>query len=219
MEPAAHSGNSAPPQIPPAGAPEPSRNPLRRLYRWTLHWSSTRPALAALIGISFFESSFFPIPPDLLLMPMCFADRAKAWTYAFWCSVASVAGGVFGWVIGWGFYEAVGAKIIHALHGEAQFDHVRILYADNAFLAVLAAAFTPIPYKVFTIAAGVFGVPLYVLLLGSAIGRSGRFFLVAGSIRFFGPLVKPWLDRYFEVFTIALFVLAVLGYLAIRGMP
>lgn len=189
---------------------------LRRLYRWTEGWADSRYGTWALALLSFVESSFFPIPPDVLLIALSVAKPHRALWYAFVCSVASVSGGVLGYYIGVEAYEQVGRRIIETLGYQEQFELVRTYYQGNAFLAILAAAFTPIPYKVFTIAAGVFGVPLATLVLASAIGRSGRFFVVGGAIFLFGPAIKAWLDRYLEAATIGLLVLGLLGFAAIR---
>jgi membrane protein YqaA with SNARE-associated domain len=193
-----------------------TRNPLKKLYFWTIHWAGTPHAVPALFVISFMESSFFPIPPDVLLIAMCFAVPKRGWSYAFWCSLASVLGGMLGWVIGWGFYEAIGARIIEAFHYQEHFHTVEKLYQGNAFLAILVAAFTPIPYKVFTIAAGVFHIPITTLIVASAIGRSSRFFLVAGFIYFLGPRVKPFLEKYFEWFTLAFGALLIGGFVLVK---
>lgn len=195
-----------------------TRNPLKKLYFWTLHWVETPYALPALILVSFVESSFFPIPPDVLLIAMCFQRREKWLTYALWCGAASVAGGVLGWYIGYGLYESIGRRIIEAFHYQDKFELVGTFYDRNAFLYILAAAFTPIPYKVFTIAAGVFHekVDLEVLVAASALGRTARFVIVALLIRIFGQNVKHFLEKNFELATVAFFVLAVAGFAAIK---
>lgn len=195
-----------------------TKNPLRKLYFWTLHWADTKYALPALFLISFVESSFFPIPPDILLMAMCFANPKKWFPYAVVCTVASILGGILGWYIGFGLWEITKDFFFSVIPGFTPevFHKVEVLYKDNAFLAILTAAFTPIPYKVFTIASGVFGVSLGVLILASAIGRGGRFFLVSILIRVFGPAVKPFLEKNFELMTILLLLLAAGGFVAIK---
>lgn len=196
-----------------------TRNPLRKLYYWTLHWAETPYALPALIILSFTESSFFPIPPDILLMALCFA-RPKKWvTYAAWCTIASVLGGVFGYYIGWGLWASVGEPIVKFYHGEDIMARVKELYAVYGFWGVLIAAITPIPYKVFTIASGVFQFDLVQLIFASVLGRGFRFFLVAGLIRGFGPKVKPFLEKNFELAMLLLLVLGVLGVVAIKFIP
>ena len=191
-----------------------TKNPLRKLYFWTLHWADTRYALVALVVLSFTESSFFPIPPDILLMAMCFARPQKWVLYSGWCTVASVAGGIAGWFLGWGFWEITKDFFYSVVPGFTPevFGKVQHLYADNAFLAILAAAFTPIPYKVFTVAAGVFAISIPTLIIASIIGRGARFFLVGGVIRFFGPKAKPFLERNFEVATLLLLGLFIAGF-------
>lgn len=191
---------------------------MRRLYAWVLHWADTPYALPALVVIAFAESSFFPIPPDVLLIALCMGRPERSFRFAFWCSIASVAGGMFGYLIGYSA-EPLGRWIIFdLLHQGAAWDVVARLYGENAFWAILTAAFTPIPYKVFTIVAGVFHeqVPFETLVAASVIGRSARFFLVAAAIRFFGPPIKRLLDRYFGWFTLLFAVLLIGGFLAIK---
>jgi membrane protein YqaA with SNARE-associated domain len=198
--------------------PEKKQGIIRRLYAWVLHRADTPYALPALDILSFTESSFFPIPPDPLLMALCLGKPKRSFHFALWCAVASVLGGVFGYYIGFAFYEQIGSKIIEVLGYEHHFETVGLLYGENGFLAITTAAFTPIPYKVFTIAAGVFHtqIPLSTLIIGSAIGRTARFCLVGGVIYFFGPTVKTYLERYLEVATIALAVLGIGGVVAIK---
>ncbi len=195
-----------------------TKNPLRKLYYWTLHWADTKYALPALCLLSFAESSFFPIPPDILLMAMCFARPQKWVLYSAWCTAASVAGGVLGWFLGWGFWEMTKNFFFDVVPGFTPeiFEKVRHLYADNAFLAILTAAFTPIPYKVFTVAAGVFAISIPTLILASIVGRGGRFFLVGAVIRFFGPKAKPFLEKNFELATVLLLGLFIAGFAAIK---
>jgi len=196
-----------------------TRNPIRKLYFWTLHWSETQYALPALILLSFAESSFFPIPPDVLLIAMCFATPKRWVTYAFWCTVASVLGGILGWYIGWGLWEGVGQPIVHFYHGEEIMAKVDALYDKYGFIGILVAAITPIPYKVFTIASGVFRFDLLQLIGASILGRGIRFFVVAGLIRWSGPSVRPFIEKHFELVMVAFGLLGVLGFLAIKFVP
>jgi membrane protein YqaA with SNARE-associated domain len=193
-------------------------NWLKRLYKWVLHWADTKYGLPALVVIAFIESSFFIIPPDVLLIALCMGAPKRGLIFAAWCSMGSVAGGVLGYYIGYGLYEEVGRRIIETLHYEEVFTKVGNLYGENAFLSIVTAAFTPIPYKVFTIAAGVFHekVSLWTLVGGSLLGRSSRFFLVAGAIYFFGPPVKQLLDKYLEIFTVAFMVLLIGSFVLIK---
>lgn len=196
----------------------PRPNILKRLYAWVLHWADTRYGLPALVALAFLESSIFPIPPDVLLIALCMGAPKRGLTFAFWCSLGSVLGGMLGYYIGYAA-EPLGRWIIFdLLHYGAAWDKVAQLYGENAFLSILTAAFTPIPYKVFTIAAGVFHeqVSLGTLVLASAIGRSGRFFAVAGTIYFFGPPVKRLLDKYLELFTVIFMVLLIGSFVLIK---
>jgi membrane protein YqaA with SNARE-associated domain len=193
-------------------------NVLKRLYAWVLHWADTPHGLAALVIIAFVESSFFIIPPDVLLIALCMGAPKRSFKFALWCAVGSVAGGAFGYFIGYAA-EPVGRWIIFdLLRYGAAWDKVAALYGENAFFAILTAAFTPIPYKVFTIAAGVFHeqVSLWTLLGASAIGRTARFLLVGGAIYYFGPPIKRLLDKYLEVFTFVFMVLLIGGFVLIR---
>lgn len=204
--------------VPDTAPVAPRLGPLKRLYNWVLHWAETPYGVPALFVLAFVESSFFPIPPDVLLIALCMGAPKKSFKFAAWCSVASVLGGIGGYYIGYAA-EPLGRWIIFdLLHYGAAWDKVAELYGGNAFLAILAAAFTPIPYKVFTIAAGVFHeqVPLLTLIGASVLGRTGRFMLVASTIFFFGPPVKRLLDRYLEWAALGLFGLGVLGFVAIK---
>ncbi len=206
-----------PSAVPLDGLVEPRPNPFKRLYLWVLHWADTRYGTPALAAISFAESSFFPIPPDVLQIALSVSKPKRSFYYAGVSAAASVLGGILGWMIG-AFLWHVAEGLVFAIPGftSEAFAHVQQLYLDNAFLALLTAAFTPIPFKVFTIASGVFEVPLMTLVVASAIGRSGRFFLVGTAIYVFGPTIRSFLDRYLEWITIAMFVLLVAGFYAVQ---
>lgn len=209
---------SSTPATPPVAAPVANPNWLKRLYQWVLHWADTRHGLTALVVIAFVESSFFIIPPDVLLIALCMGAPKKSFKFALWCAVGSVTGGMLGYYIGYAA-EPLGHWIIFdLLHYGSAWDKVAELYGQNAFLAILTAAFTPIPYKVFTIAAGVFHeqVSLWTLVGASAIGRTGRFMLVAASIFYFGPPIKRLLDKYLELFTVIFMVLLIGGFVLIK---
>lgn len=195
---------------------------IRRLYNWVISWADTPYGTPALAVISFAESSFFPIPPDVLQIALSFARPSRAFWYAAVSAVASVLGGILGWAIGYMFWETLGWFFLNWVPGISQdkVNYVGGLYQEHAFLSILAAAFTPIPYKVFTISAGIFHdyVPLWTLIIASVIGRSGRFFLVAGTIYFFGPKVRDFLEKRLELLTILLFLLILLGFVAIKWL-
>ena len=189
---------------------------LKRLYDWVMGWSESRFGTPALFLLALAESSFFPIPPDVLLMALAISAPRRALFYALVCSVGSVIGGMIGYLIGMEFYELAGRRIIEFYGVTEQFDYVGSRYQENAFAAVAIAGFTPIPYKVFTIAAGVFQIPFAVLVSASAVGRSARFFLVGGAIRLFGPAIRSFIERYFNILSIAFVVLLVLGFAVVK---
>ena len=195
------------------------RLPLRffkHLYTWTLHWAKTPQAPYALFGIAFIESSFFPIPPDILLIAMVVAKREKWLRDAAICTIGSVCGALFGYFIGWSLYETVGKVIVNAYHLQPMMDLVGQKYADNAFLTVFTAAFTPIPYKVITIAAGLFRISIVTLIIASIIGRAGRFFMVAGALRIYGERIAKSIEKYFDIFSIVFILLLIGGFLALK---
>ena len=191
-------------------------NPARRLYNWTVGWADRPGGAWALFAIAFVESSFFPIPPDVLLLALCVGAATKSFRFALICSVGSVLGGMFGYLLGYAAWNAVEGIFIPYVFSQALFDQVQGLYQQNAFLAVLTAAFTPIPYKVFTVAAGVFEVNFLTLVSASVVGRSARFFLVAAILYYFGPPVKRLIEKHFDRFAWALLVLGVGGFLALK---
>ena len=189
---------------------------LRRLYNWVMGWSESRFGVPALFLLALAESSFFPIPPDVLLMALAISAPRRALFYSLVCSVGSVIGGMVGYLIGLEFYELAGRRIIAFYGVTEQFDYVGMRYQENAFAAVAIAGFTPIPYKVFTIAAGVFRIPFATLVSASVLGRSGRFFLVGGLIRIFGPSIRAFIERYLNILSIVFVVLLALGFVVIK---
>lgn len=191
---------------------------LKRLYDWVMRWAEGPYGTPALFVIAVAESSFFPIPPDVLLIALGIAIPRRALFYAAVCTVGSVLGGVIGYLIGYQFYDLVGEHIIAFYGVEEQFAYVGERYTQSAFAAIAIAGFTPIPYKVFTIAAGVFHIPLTTLVAASALSRAGRFFLVGGLIRIFGAPIKGFIDRYFNVLSVAFVVLLVVGFVVVRWL-
>ncbi|MFN7139300.1 MAG: YqaA family protein [Limisphaerales bacterium] len=189
---------------------------LRRLYNWTISWAERPGGAWALFFIALLESSFFPIPPDVLLLALCVGAPTKAFRFAFICSAGSVIGGMVGYWIGMSAWNAVEGLFIPYVFSQEVFDRVKELYQGNAFLAILAAAFTPIPYKVFTVAAGVFDVNFWEFVSASTVGRSARFFLVGGVIFFFGAKVKALVEKYFDVFAWILLVLGIAGFVTVK---
>jgi membrane protein YqaA with SNARE-associated domain len=187
---------------------------LRRLYDWTLSWADSKWGPSALGGLAFAESSLFPIPPDPLLMALTLGRPERWWRFAALCTVFSVVGAVGGYLIGFYLWQALDQFFFTYVPGftPENFQAVQIRYDQNAFLAIFAAAFTPIPFKVFTVASGVFEVSLTTLLVASTLGRGLRFFAVAGLIGWLGRPAKDFIDRHFNWLTVVFFVLVVLGF-------
>ena len=187
---------------------------LKKLYNWVLSWAETKWAVPALFILAFMESSFFPIPPDVLMIAMALSKSEKALWYANVCTVGSVLGALFGYVIGFWFWEAVGEYFFLYIPGFTRelFAQVTELYQKNSSFIVFTSAFTPIPYKVFTITAGVSKVALMPFVVASILGRGGRFYLVGLLFKFFGPKVKEFIDKYLNILTILLVVIYVLAF-------
>jgi membrane protein YqaA with SNARE-associated domain len=195
-----------------------SRHVFRRLYDWTLHWAHTPYAVPALFFLALAESSFFPIPPDVLLIALTLSRRKQAFKFALVCSVGSVLGGILGYWIGYAAWEAVGPFFLHHIIKRETFEHVGQWYEQGAFWWIFIAAFTPIPYKVFTIAAGVYHehISLWILVAGSVVGRSARFFLVGGLLYFFGERVRGFVEKYFDWLMWLFLALLIAGFLVAK---
>lgn len=191
---------------------------LRKLYEWVLSWSEHPSGTWALFFIAMAEAIFFPIPPDPLLVLLCLGRPRRGGWYAVVCSAGSVAGGVIGFLVGWHFFAIVGGPIIRFYGLGARYEQMRVLFEQNNFLAIFAAGLTPIPYKVFTIAAGAFQVNFFVFLLASTASRSLRFFCQGLLVFWAGGAVKRFLEEWFEWAVTAFFVLLVLGFLAVRWL-
>jgi membrane protein YqaA with SNARE-associated domain len=191
---------------------------LRQLYDWTLHWAETPQATSALFVIAVAESSVFPIPPDVLLIAIV-AARPELWLVAAGvCTAGSVIGALVGYGIGALFMAAIGQPIVEFYGAQAHWDEVVRLYRGEWgvwFLA--AAAFTPIPYKVATIAAGATAMPLLPFALVSVLGRAGRFFLVSAILRVFGAPVRRTLEKHFDLAALTFLILLVGGFLVLRA--
>lgn len=189
---------------------------LRRLYDWVLHWAETPFGSWALFLLAFAESSFFPIPPDVLLIALAIAIPAKSFKYALICSTGSVLGGCFGYLIGWQFMVGIGDRIIDFYHLNHKWAIIESLYQKYDAWAIAMAGFTPIPYKLFTISAGAFKINFSVFVLASAISRSARFFIIAALIYAFGPKIRLFIDKYFDILAIAFTVLLIAGFVVIK---
>jgi membrane protein YqaA with SNARE-associated domain len=190
---------------------------LRALYAWMLKNANGPHAWAALACFAFAEASFFPVPPDVMLLPMMVADRSRAFRLGAWCALWSVMGGMLGYTIGALFWQTAGIPLIHLLHIPlAEVENLRQRYTKHAYLIVVQGL-TPIPYKIVTIASGLAGVPFLAFMAYSAVTRSLRFIVLEGLlVHFFGAQAKAILDRYLEIALIAFLILVVLGFVALR---
>jgi membrane protein YqaA with SNARE-associated domain len=190
---------------------------LRRLYSWVLHWAETPYGPWALFLLAFCESSFFPIPPDILLIALAVSIPKKSFKYAAVCTAGSLIGGCLGYLIGWQFMIGVGEKIIRFYGLTHKMQYIRELYVQYDAWAIGIAGFTPIPYKVFTISAGAFKINFTVFIIASAVSRAARFFLVGGLIYIFGPKIQAFIEKYFNILAIAFVVLLVAGFVIIKS--
>jgi len=189
---------------------------IRKLYDWVLRWAATPYAMPALFIIAFVESSFFPIAPDVLLIAMVVAVPVGWLKFALVCSIGSVMGGMFGYLIGFQFMDLIGNRIVEFYHFQEKWDKIGLLYEKYNAWAVAIAGFTPLPYKVFTLSAGAFKINFPIFVLASAASRSARFFLVAALLYKFGPPFKALIEKYFNLFTIIFFILLVLGFITLK---
>lgn len=189
---------------------------LSRLYDWVMRLAGGRHAVPALCGISFLESSVFPIPPDVMLVPMCLARRDRAFLLAGLCTLSSILGGLAGYAIGALLYESVGAAIIQFYGYQDAFAEFQRRFAEWGGWIVAGAGFTPFPYKVITITSGVVHLDLLVFVLASALARGARFFLVAALLWRFGPPIRLFIERNLAVLTILFFVLLVGGFALVK---
>ncbi|QNT70326.1 YqaA family protein [Defluviicoccus vanus] len=188
---------------------------LRRLYDWVMRAAESPQALKWLAAVSFAESSFFPIPPDAMIVPMVLAQPRRAWLIATVCTIASVVGGFFGYAIGYYLYEGVGRHIVEFYGYQAAFDRFRDEFQHWGMWIILIKGLTPIPYKLVTIASGVAHFDLLVFAFASLVTRSARFFLVAALLRYFGPPIRNFIERYLTWVTTAFVALIVAGFVVV----
>ena len=189
---------------------------MKRAYDWMMRTAAHEKAPHALFWIAFVESSIFPIPPDVMLIPMVLANRAKAWLYATICTVGSVIGGVVGYAIGYFLYEALGQWLINAYGLSAQFEAYRTAYNEWGLWIILIKGATPIPYKLVTIASGAAAFNFWVFIAASIVTRGARFFLVAALLYWFGEPIRDFIERRLTLVTTAFVVLLVGGFVAIK---
>jgi len=191
---------------------------MKKLYDWTMSLSASPHAPFALGAIAFAESSFFPIPPDVILVPMTIAQPKMAWRYAAICTIASVAGGALGYAIGALFFDTVGQWLIN-LYGYGQkMEALRAFYAQWGALFILVKGFTPIPYKLVTIVSGLlsYNFPLFLCL--SLLTRGARFFVLAAAINRFGETIKTKLESHFGLFVGAMILIVIAGFVLATRM-
>ncbi len=189
---------------------------IKRMYDWVLHWADTPYGVPALFCLAFAESSFFPIPPDVLLIALAIAIPKRSFYFALMCTLGSVIGGVVGYGIGHFAYAAIGEPIVQMYDGKLVMDKIKFWYENYGFWGILIAAITPIPYKIFTIASGVFEFNFGSFMLSSVMGRSFRFFAVGTLIFYFGAPIKLFIDKYFNILSIAFIVLLVGGFVTVK---
>lgn len=191
---------------------------IRRLYDWVLSWAHTPYGGIALFILAFAESSFFPIPPDVLLIALCLGHREKWLRFAAICTAGSVMGALAGYYIGWGLWHVVDQVFFTYVPGftPEAFENVKGLYESYNFWIVFVAAFTPIPYKVITVTAGVFGIHLVPFVIASIIGRAARFFLVAFLLHRYGEPINDFINKRFNLLTIVFTVLLIGGFYVLK---
>ncbi len=189
---------------------------IRRLYDWTMQAAAHKNAVPSLFTVSFVESSFFPIPPDVMLIPMVLAERAKAWFFALVATVGSVLGGVFGYLIGYYLFEAIGLPMLEFYGYSEKFEKFADQYNEYGAWIVFFFGVTPFPYKVITIASGATALNIFVFMLASVLSRGFRFIIVAGLLYWFGPPIRDFIEKrlglVFTVFVVLLFG----GFIAIK---
>jgi len=189
---------------------------IRRLYDWTMGLAGHPRAMWALAAVAFVESSVFPIPPDVLMIPMVLAAREKAWKIAFVATLASVLGGCLGYAIGYGFMDTIGKPVLEFYGKADKFDELAARFNDYGGWAVLIAGVTPFPYKVITIFSGATQLPLPLFLAVSVVARALRFFVVAGLLWRFGAPIRDFIERWLGPLFTAFVVLLIGGFYALR---
>ena len=186
------------------------------LYDKVMAWSRHRHAVRYLSAVSFMESSFFPVPTAIMMAPMVMADRDSAWRLAIITTLASVAGGLFGYLIGYFLFDQVGEAILSFYQLEGKFEDMKAWFDEYGIWLVLLAGVTPIPYKLFTITSGVLGLAIIPFTLASIVGRASQFFLVAGLVKWGGKQIEPMLDKWIEWIGWGVLALAISGFLIIK---
>lgn len=185
---------------------------IKKIYDWAMNIASNPKGLIILCAVSFVESSFFPIPPDIFLIPLVLARRAEAFKIAFYTTLSSVLGGVFGYMIGWFLYDSIGVKILNFYHYTQQFETFCSYYNEWGAWIVFGAGLTPFPYKIVTIASGVTHLNFWVFIMASVIARGLRFYLVAGLLWKFGIPMKTFIEKNLGWLSVLFFILLIAGF-------
>ncbi len=188
----------------------------RKIYQWMVDAASGKNALWALAIVAFVESSFFPIPPDIMLIPMIVATPKRAWKIATVATIASVVGGYFGYLIGFLGYDLIAKPLLNFYGYLEKFEKFRQYYNEYGAWIVLGAGITPFPYKVITIASGVVGMNIWIFGIASVVARGLRFFIIAALLRFFGEPIKKIIEKHFGLLSILFFILLIGGFLLIK---
>ncbi len=189
---------------------------LRKLYDWTLRQAARPNALGVLGVVSFAESSFFPVPPDVLLIPMVLAQRARAWLIAGVCTAASVVGGVFGYAIGLYLFDTVGQWVIGLYGLERAAEQFRAFYDEWGLWVILIKGLTPIPFKIVTIMSGAAHFDMATFIAASVVTRGARFFLVAALLKRYGPPISAFIEKRLTLLFLAFLAALVGGFVAIK---
>lgn len=189
---------------------------MYKMKVWMESFAEKKYAMTALFLLAFAESSFFPIPPDVLLIAIAVSAPSKSYRAALWCTIGSVFGGIFGYYIGFGMWEAIGKPIVDFYNYQEAWASFEQLYDEWGQIFLAIAAFSPIPYKVSTIASGFVKMDLVPFILISTLGRAARFFLVASLFFFYGPSIKAYIEKYFDKLALAFVVLLVGGFVLLK---
>ncbi|MBR6495916.1 MAG: DedA family protein [Rikenellaceae bacterium] len=200
-------------------------NWIKRLYIWILHWADTKWGVPALFLLAFAESSFFPIPPDVLLIALCLGATKKSFRFSTICTIGSVLGAMGGYLLGYflwqtpsGEFTSIANFFFRSIPGFTveEFAHIRSLYEQYDFWIIFTAGFTPIPYKLFTITSGVFNIDFVMFVIASIVSRGLRFFLIGGLIWKFGAPIKTFIDKYFNLLAVAFTVLLIGSFFLVK---
>ncbi len=189
---------------------------MRKIYDWMMRQASGPRAPYALAAVAFAESSFFPIPPDIMLIPMVLADRTKAWRHAAVATIASVVGGLAGYAIGYFLFQALGEPILNFYGYAGRVDQALTWFRDNGVAILIAKGMTPIPYKLLTITAGAARMDLLSFVAASVVARAMRFFLVAGLLYYFGEPIRTFIEKRLTLVTTIFVIALVGGFVAVK---